>query len=189
MSAPLKAPRVVALSLSCAWGIIALGIAISARIKSNHEKAHIQDLVKPAMAVIDTDDVTQTGIVIATASGIIALLSFIYLIIPKFGSRRSLLLFQTATLSFCAMWLLGTQIAFTLFYSTRGAKVQGFLGGVALPDQVVQGIQAKIGADPMYKHKHYLELLAILPWFTFAFTLIAAIVTFIAHARVKKNGF
>ncbi|KAJ7579839.1 hypothetical protein C8J56DRAFT_795949 [Mycena floridula] len=201
----LKLPRFLALFLSFAWGIIGLGVVINGLVKSKQDIARIQREVRPVTVVIQTSDVSDSGTVIAVVSALIAVLSLIYILlifVPKFG--RKTLLFQSASLAFCAVWLLATQIAFTVFFATREANIQGFLGNIPLPSSLVQGVEATLGEDPAYKKRHYcksfffstlypaltghtVELIAILPWFTFAFASIAAVVTFMAHSRDRKD--
>ena len=48
---PLKVPRLVALSLAWAWGIVAGGTGLNALIKSNQEQARLKHHVPPPTIV------------------------------------------------------------------------------------------------------------------------------------------
>ncbi|THU87382.1 hypothetical protein K435DRAFT_762643 [Dendrothele bispora CBS 962.96] len=190
-TAPLKVPRLVALFFSFAWGVIAAGVSISADVKSNQQKSLLQQLIPQGTSLdLDTSDVFSTGTVITVVSLLIAVLSLTYLVLLLFvpaTSTRTLPI-QWISLTFLAVWLFAVQIPFTVFFANRSAGVRVFAGNVQVPDSIVQPLENSFGVTPVYRHIDYLRLVAILPWFTFLFTTIAAIVSFSASRRRASYG-
>ena len=92
-------------------------------------------------------------------------------------------------LAFTSLWLLSLTIAFTVIFATKSARVSATLGGVQLPQSIVDAQAQALGVSPIYKDQSYRELrprcltqcaheirspsvlhAAILPWFTWLFT-------------------
>jgi hypothetical protein len=127
-------------------------------------------------------------------------------------STRTLPL-QYLSLAFLAVWLFATQIPLSLFVSTRSVQVSAFINGIKISDGFVKTVERALGTKTRYKDYDYralrlpllpfsfknhsvfnpctVNLLAILPWFAFLFTLAAAVVSFLAssHARRGKSGY
>ncbi|KAF5361269.1 hypothetical protein D9758_010283 [Tetrapyrgos nigripes] len=189
VSTPMRGPRLVALFMSFAWGVIALAVAISAQVKSDDSEDSLKRLVPQGTTLtINSGDVRSSGTVIAVVSGIIALLSFIYIVLILFFSNlatRSLPI-QWASLAFLAVWLFATQIPFTVFFANREAQVTIVANGVTLPSVLVNQLEQSLGVTPVYRHIDYLRLVAVLPWITFLFTVIGAVVSFSASRRRKS---
>ncbi|KAJ7699224.1 hypothetical protein B0H17DRAFT_1049224 [Mycena rosella] len=190
----LRLPRLITLSLAWAWAVISLGIEINAFVKSNRDKKAIRNEVPPPTTVsVNTNDVFQSGAVVTTVSAVILVLCTLYIGLLLLDNRRGsglstrTLAVQYLSLGFFAIWLFATQIAVSHFVATRSVKVDAFLGGVKLPDNVVGVIERALGAKTKYSSYSYLKLLAILPWFTFLFTLIAAVVAFMASRRPASS--
>lgn len=155
----------------------------------------------------------QAGVVVTTVSALIAILSTLYIGLLVIDSRRRsgistrTLTLQYLTLGFLAIWLLATQIAVTVFVATRSVQVSASIDGLKLGDGIVKTIEQALGAKTAYKDydycasppsplspaipsnyvRHAVILLAILPWFTFLFTLIAAVVSFLASSHARRH--
>ncbi|KAJ7722873.1 hypothetical protein DFH07DRAFT_897770 [Mycena maculata] len=191
---PHKFPRLVTLFLAWAWAWIALGVGINAFVKSNKDKSAIKNQVPPPTTVsINTNDVFRAGVVVTTVSALIAVISTIYIGLLLFDSgRRSgistrTLTVQYATLGFLAVWLFATQIPVTVFVATHSVQVSASIDGLTLGNGIVKTIEKALGAKTAYKDYNYLVLLAVLPWFTILFTLIAAVVSFLASSHARRT--
>ncbi|KAJ7916809.1 hypothetical protein B0H13DRAFT_1997115 [Mycena leptocephala] len=195
---PLKFPRLITLFLAWAWSLISLAICINALVKSKKDKNSITDEIRPPTTVsIDTNDVSQAGAVVATVSTLILVLCTLYigLMVVDSNARSGIstrtLPLQYLSLAFLAVWLFATQIPLSLFVSTRSVQVSAFINGIKISDGFVKTVERALGTKTRYKDYDYLNLLAILPWFAFLFTLAAAVVSFLAssHARRGKSGY
>jgi len=189
-SVPLKIPRLISLSLAFAFSVIAMSMGLNALVKSNQQKSAIRKVLPAGTsASVNDNDVFRSGAVITAVSALIAVLSFIYILMLLLSRRLSnrLLPFEWISLAFCAVWLFATQIPFTHFFATRSAQVHAFVGTVELPSSIVQTLQNQLGFTNVYKDISYLRLLAILPWFAFLFTAVAAGVSFVASRRRVQN--
>jgi len=195
------APRLISLSLAFAFSFISGSVGLNALIKSNQQKSAIRkDLPAGTSVNVNDNDVFRSGVVITTISALIVVLSFIYILMLLLSRRKDTassrltrlsersLPFQWISLAFCAVWLFATQIPFTHFFATRSAQVHAFVGNVEIPPSFVQTVQNQLGLTSVYKKIGYLRLLAILPWFAFLFTTIAAGVCFLASRRRVSNS-
>ncbi|KAJ7097546.1 hypothetical protein C8R44DRAFT_811608 [Mycena epipterygia] len=192
---PLKFPRLITLCLAWAWALISLAIGINAFVKSNRDKNSIKNEVPPPTTVsIDTNDVFQSGVVVTTVSAVILVLCTLYIgLLLVDSSRRTgvstrTLVVQYATLGFFALWLFAAQIPVTVFVATRSVKVAASIDGLPLPSSIVNTIERALGAKTKYSSYDYLKLLAILPWFAFLFTVVAAVVAFMASSHARRHA-
>lgn len=157
-------------------------------------------------------DVFQSGVVVTTVSAVILVLCTLYIgLLLADSSRRTgvstrTLVVQYATLGFFALWLFATQIPLTVFVTTRSIKVTAFIDGLPLPNNIVNTIERALGAKTKYSSYDYrasyirplkphtliscstVKLLAILPWFAFLFTLVAAVVAFMASSHARRHA-
>ncbi|KAF9067962.1 hypothetical protein BDP27DRAFT_1295798 [Rhodocollybia butyracea] len=190
---PLKIARLLSLFLAFAFAVIAGSVGLNALVKSNQEKSATEKIL-PANTtlVVNDNDVFKSGTVITAVSALIALLCLVYILIlllsRNYENRYTrlsnrLLPFEWMSLAFCAAFLFATQIPYTHFFATRSAQVSAFFGTFEIPSSVVQAVQASLGVTTVYKSISYLRLVAILPWFTFLFTSVAAGVSFVASRR------
>ncbi|KAJ3757578.1 hypothetical protein EV360DRAFT_45739 [Lentinula raphanica] len=196
---PLKTHRLLALFMAFAFAVISGSVGLNALVKSNQQKSTVKKLLPEGTTLtVDDDDVFQSGIVITTVSALIALLTSIYMLNLLLSYHKThasrfthlsnrLLPFEWVSLAFCAIWLFATQIPFTHFFATRSAQVSAFIGNVQVPPSLVQIVENQLGFTTVYRHISYLRLSAILPWFTFLFTSIAAVVSFLASRR--RNSY
>jgi hypothetical protein len=61
---------------------------------------------------------------------------------------------QAWIFTFLSLWLVATQIPFTVFVANRSAKVDAFLAGQQLPAQAVQAALAAAGESAKYSKLH-----------------------------------
>jgi hypothetical protein len=176
--------------LAWAWAIIAVGVGLNALIKSNQQQSKLRKQV-PAGTTLDINvsDVFNTGVIVTTISACIALITTLLLLLHL---RRPTLLtsslkIQGAILAFFTVWLFATQIPFTHFFRTRSAIVRAFINGQELPSSIVQSVERSLGTTSVYKRISYLRLVAILPWFTIFFSLLATFILFRAASRARRE--
>ncbi|KAF7377438.1 hypothetical protein MSAN_00165500 [Mycena sanguinolenta] len=192
---PLKFPRLITLFLAWAWSLISFSIGVNAFVKSKQDKNQIVDKIPfPTNISINTNDITQAGAVVTTISVLILILTTLYIALmvidanARSGISTRTLRLQYISLSFLAIALFATEIPVSLFVSTRSAKVSASVDGFNLSDGTLKTIERALGAQTAYKDFSYLKLLAILPWFTFIFTLAAAIVSFLASSDSRSTS-
>ncbi|KAI0049334.1 hypothetical protein FA95DRAFT_1489479 [Auriscalpium vulgare] len=187
-NAPLKAHRLVALALCWAFGVVGGSVGLNGLIKGNQAKARIRKSVPAGVTVnIDTNNIYHAGVVLTTLCTLISVLASVFFVATLLSGRRPLatrtLPLQAGILAFCALWLLPTQIAYTVFFANDTSGVTAFLGSLQLPPSIIQAAQEAEGVTPVYRKLYYLRLVAVLPWFTWLFTVIAAGVLFAAARR------
>jgi len=188
--APLWTARVVSLFMAWAWAIIAFAAAISADVKSDHDKAKVRALAPKGTQVdINDKDIFSTGAVITAASITIFVVTSISLFIIFFRptTRPRTNTIQGGLLAFCAVFLFATLVPYTHFFRTRSAVVHATLGGVPVPQSIIDALQKQNHISPVYNTLSYLRLVAILPWFTLLFTIIASIVLLMAASRARAH--
>jgi hypothetical protein len=78
------------------------------------------------------------------------------LFITRYSSAKTSLLLA-GLLGFGAIWLLPTTIAFTVVFATKAAKISASIGGVSLPQAIIEAQEKAFGLTPVYKHKIYRE--------------------------------
>jgi hypothetical protein len=149
------------LSVTAAFGAIGASVGLNALIKSNAEKARLRHAAGAAggQIYINTDDVLHSGIVIAVACGMISTLAFTSVNMLMLKSMQAL---EERTRRLRALlvlgstvWLFTAQAAFTIFVTTRHAKVTLFVGGLQLPDKVVAEKAKLLGSTSVYKDISY----------------------------------
>lgn len=109
-------------------------------------------------------------------------------------------------LAFASLWLLSVTIAFTVIFATKSARVSASIGGMQLSQSVIDAQARALGVSPIYKDQPYREWqpfypglysihttrtfpvlhAAILPWFTWLFTTVAAVAMF-SESRVDST--
>jgi len=188
--APLQTARLVTLGLSWCFAVIAGSVGLNGLIKSNQEKTRLKKLGAPAVVEIDTSDIFNAGVVVTTASLLIAILVtnfFVGMYIPatKALMARTLRL-QAIALTLACLLLFGAMIPYMDFFVNGQASVKAFIGNVQLPASIVQGVEATSGSTGVYKKISYLKLVAILPWFSLLFSLIAAGTLFVASTETES---
>ncbi|EGN94480.1 hypothetical protein SERLA73DRAFT_188405 [Serpula lacrymans var. lacrymans S7.3] len=199
MPAALRTARLASLFVAFAFGVIGGSVGLNALIKSNQENSYIQKTISTLRAqlgdvnvYLNTNDVFHTGVVITTVCALIAVLTFVYLLFTfcSITNRPLGLRLQAFSLIFCAVWLFATLIPFDVYFANHSAQVTATLGGTQVPQSLIQLLENELGVSAVYKHIYYLRLLAVLPWFAFLFSLVAAGVLLVAsgHARTTDYG-
>jgi len=188
---PLWTARVLSLFMAWAWSIIAFASAIHAVVKSNHDKATVRALAPPGTQVdIDDSDVFKAGAVITAVCIVIFLLTsaFLALLFFRPTARARSNTIQGGLLAFFATWLFATLVAYTQFFRTRSAVIRASLNGVAIPQSLIDALEKQNNLSPVYRKLLYLRLVAILPWFTLLFTIIASVILFMTASRSNANA-
>jgi hypothetical protein len=189
VSEPLKKERLIAITLSWAWFVIAACIGLNALIKSNQTESRYRKLAPKGVTLkFHINDLYQTGVVLTSICAAVAVtlskLFIVTLIWPK-RSTNSLKI-QAWILTFFSAWLLATQIPYTVFLATRSGKVDAFLGGQQLPQATIAAALAAEGLSPKYNKLHSNVLLGIFPWIALLFNVILIAVLFAAARRRVK---
>jgi len=129
---------------------------------------------------VNRDDITITGKVSTAVQALVILLATLSALAVFFRSRTRPKFFTIlgSLLAFTSLWLLSVTIAFTVIFATKSARVSASLGGVQLPQSVIDSQARALGVSPIYKDQSYLLHAAILPWFAWLFTTIAAVAVF-----------
>ena len=127
-------------------------------------------------------DIFDVGVLATTASTLISVLTFNYIIplflpppssSPSFFAKLRVLSTRTLriqaySLFFCCIVLLAAMIPFMLFFATREAVVRAFVGTLELPKEVVDKVSAASGSTPVYSKIDYsMSLLSLFLLFTF----------------------
>jgi len=85
-----------------------------------------------------------------------SLLAVIFILVTLVWPERATgsLKTQAAIFGFFNVWLLATQIPYTVFVANNHAKITAFLDGVELPAQLVQATLAAAGESDKYSKIH-----------------------------------
>jgi len=183
---PLRTQRLVALALAAAWSIIGGSIGLNALIKSNQTQTRFRKEAPPGVTLkFHINDTYQPGIIITTICASLAILTVIFLVVTLVWPKRATgsLKIQGYIFTFFSLWLLATEIPYTVAVASHRAKIDAFLGGVQLPAQTVQGAIAAAGESDKYSKLHPAVLLAIFPWITLVFVSALIVVLFTAARR------
>ncbi|KAF9456222.1 hypothetical protein BDZ94DRAFT_1315356 [Collybia nuda] len=188
---PMKAALFGALGMAWVWGTIAGCVGLNALIKSNQAQSKFKKTVPAGVSVdINVQDVFASGAVLTTVGALIAVLCSIFLTMLILPFTRSIATrsfrTQSLILAFCSTWLFASLVPFTDFFANRSAKVTATIGPLSLPPNVIKQAEQSSGSTSVYKEIDYLRLVAILPWITLLFAVIAAIVLFMASSRVER---
>jgi len=182
----------VALFFTFDFAVIGAGLLIRAFVASNNQVDHLRGAIpKGTILNVDRDDITNTGSVSIAAQAVIGALVTAAALAVLFRSKTRPRIFTiiASLLAFTSLWLLGSTIAFTVIFATKSARATASLGGVQLPQSLIDAQARALGVSPRYKDQSYLLHAAILPWFTWLFTIFATIAVF-SESRVRhtENG-
>lgn len=140
---------------------------------------------------------------------VVSAISLFCLFRPVRGDTARFLRKSEWALFFCAVWIFATVIPFDVFFATRSASVTATLSGVPISQSVIQSIEKSLGISPVYNDSWFCEpftsiyhscvilticfffsvrLLAIIPWFAFAFAVIAGVFQHIAASRTSTSA-
>ena len=156
---PYRFARLSSLILSFSFGIVGLGLCINSLVKSGDDKDRLRRSAPNGATIdIDTNDAFDSGVVVAVASGLVALASLLsfpgIMGSKRFSSPRGLN-FQSAFLAFCTVFLFACLVPFTDFVANREAKVTAFIGNLPVPEVIIQQVEGQLGVTPVYKHIKY----------------------------------
>ncbi|EPQ51176.1 hypothetical protein GLOTRDRAFT_141029 [Gloeophyllum trabeum ATCC 11539] len=184
---PLRLLRLLSLFLAFAWGVISFALGIHALIESRHDKDTIKHGVPAGTVVnIDTTDILGAGGAATAASGLLFVLSLLFLIssfvpLPLLGS----LPLQAHLLAFTTVFLFATAVPTSYYFANGHAKVTASLFGYPLDQSVIQATERQLGVTSIYRHIFYLRLIAIIPWIAFLFSLTSTILSYLAARRAR----
>jgi len=135
------------------------------------------------------NDLYQPGVVLTTVCATTALLAAIFFIVTLVWPKKATgsLKIQAWIFTFFSVWLLATQIPYTVFVANHNAKVDAFLAGNQLPAQAVQAALAAAGESTKYSKLHSAVLLAIFPWISLISSVVLILVLFAAARRHKQS--
>ncbi|KZT25817.1 hypothetical protein NEOLEDRAFT_1147578 [Neolentinus lepideus HHB14362 ss-1] len=186
----LRLLRLTSLALAFAWGVIGFALGVSAVVKSNHQKSEIRHAAPAAASIsISTADILGAGGALTGACGLLFVESLLFLLssflpVPLLGS----LPLQSHLLAFTTVFIFAAAVPTSDFVARRQAKVHASLGGVELPPSVIQSVQNQLGVTGVYKHIHYLRLIAIIPWIAFLFALTSTVLSYRAARRAPATA-
>ena len=123
---------------------------------------------------------------------------------PK--SFRRTLFFQAVLLISSSAWLFSVLVPLTIFHAKRSARVNAYLDGIQLPSYIVNTVENALDITSVYKRIQYckfffcvvhsfkpmlistliVRIAVVLPWFTFLFTLFAAVMLFITSSHMDR---
>ena len=99
----------------------------------------------------------NSGYVLTVVCGLIAVASFLFLlpvfVLPALVGRT--LKIQGAVLAFLSVWCFACLVPLTDFFANHSAKVTAFIGSIQLPQSIIQGVEAQVGATPVYHKVSY----------------------------------
>ncbi|KAI0047464.1 hypothetical protein FA95DRAFT_1606059 [Auriscalpium vulgare] len=194
---PLKRARIVALAFAWAFGIIGGSVGLNGLIKANDDKRRLRHAAPPGVHVhIDVTNLFHPGVLATAVSTLLAVVANLLFMMTAYRwidrlvghagpvplATRTLRL-QAGFLAFWSLFLLGCQITFTVVFATKTSDFGASINGVPLPLAVVEATAAANHVTPIYHKIGYLRLQAVLIWFTWLFTTIAAVVIFEASRR------
>jgi hypothetical protein len=163
----LQFARTASLSLTNALAVVAGSVGLNALIKSNQIQTKLHHAAPPGtLLIINIHDTLRSGITSTSISAAISVATFLFLSFNIFAPRLTegrALRIQGAILAFFALWLFAAETAFTVFFATRQAKVSASLGGVAIPQNVIAGVEKSLGATRIYKDIWYRESTQFIP--------------------------
>ncbi|KAI0047480.1 hypothetical protein FA95DRAFT_1679071 [Auriscalpium vulgare] len=197
---PLKKARLTALAVCWALNVVAGSTGLYSLVRGNQAKSAFRREAPPGVTLqIDVTNIFHPGVVVTAVTTLISVLTstffqmtLFHTLFDRMFSRwvrggvplaTRTLPAQAAVLALCALWLLPTQIAYNVVFSTEATHTKAFLEGVQLPAAVVTAAAEAEHVPMTYRDIGYLRTQAIIPWFSWLFAVIAVIVLFVASRR------
>lgn len=111
----------------------------------------------PSLSSLSRVDLYQSGVVLTTVCATTALLATIFFLVTLVWPKNATgsLRIQAWIFTFFSVWLLATQIPYTIFTASRNGKIDAFLAGKQLPAQAVQAALAAAGESTKYSKLHF----------------------------------
>jgi len=181
----------IALFFTFDFAVVGAALLIRAFITSNNQVRDLRAAIPRGTVLnVNRHDITTAGQVSAAVQGIIVGLAVLsaYAVLNRSKIRPKSLVILGSLLSFTSIWLLSVTIAFTVIFATKSARVSASLGGVQLPQSIIDAQARALGVSSVYKDQSYLLHAAIISWFTWLFTTIAAVSVFLkSRTSVDKD--
>jgi len=171
-----------ALFFSFDFAVVGAALLIRAFVAANNQVDDLRAAIPRGTVLnVNNDDITITGKVSIAVQALIIALTTVsaYTVLNRSKIRPKFFVILGSLFSFASLWLLSVTIAFTVIFATKSARVTAFLGSVQLPQSVIDAQARNLGVSPVYKDQSYLLHAAILPWFTWLFTTVAAVAMFL----------
>jgi len=188
---PLRKQRLAALSLCAAWYIISASVGLNALIKSNQTQTRFRKKAPPGVTLeFHINDLYQPGVVLTTICAATALFAIICLLVTLVWPKKAICWLRTQAwiFIFFSVWILATQIPYTICTAHRHAKIDAFLDGKQLPAQTVQAALVAAGESTKYSKLHFAVLLAICPWISLLFSVALILILFAAARRCEQSS-
>jgi hypothetical protein len=151
----LPLPLLVSLLLLIAFCIIGGSVGINALNKFHVEVHRLRKAAPQGSSVnVNANDALDAGYNSTVMCGLIGVLAFLTLF-PAISGRYLRTL--SCLIGFFTVWLFASLVAFTVIFANRSAQVAASLGGIPIPDSLVQTIIAGLGATTRYKDINYRE--------------------------------
>ena len=80
-----------------------------------------------------------------------------YFVAIRSKTRPKVFTILGSLLAFTSLWLLSVTIAFTVIFATKSARATASLGGLQLPQSLVDAEARALGVSPVYKDQSYRE--------------------------------
>jgi len=191
---PLFRPRLGALFMSFAFGVIAGGLGLYSLIESNREQSKAKKETAPPIEIsFHINDIFQPGVVATTICSLIALVSFTILLLfflptrgpgPHIATRT--LRMQAAIFAFCDVWLLATAIPYTYTFATKSTGIDASIDGLAVPASAIATLEKENGLNPAYSSYGYVRHAVITCWIALLFGTAVVPVLLAAHKRAAQ---
>ncbi|KAK0209986.1 hypothetical protein DFS33DRAFT_1251664 [Desarmillaria ectypa] len=207
--APLFLTRLGAYTMAFAWGAISLSIGLNTVVKQNRLKSFLRRSVAllgitlklvtnstfniPLSATqsnVRAVDVVHPAIaseVFCVITALFSLAAVISLFAGWCAASRKSISIQAYVFTFLTVALFACQIPVSDAVRRKGVEIWGWKDGVEVPTATLLEAAASLGVNPLYRHIHFILWFGIIPWFAFLFTLISAIVSFLALSGLKEN--
>ncbi|KZP22390.1 hypothetical protein FIBSPDRAFT_931180 [Athelia psychrophila] len=178
------------LFLTFVFGAVGGSLGVSALVKAESAwNKFTAGLPNGTFVLVNATDLLTPGAITTIICFLIcinALVFLLFIVIPpakRVQMSARTLLFQATTLLVFGLGLFGTLVPYTLFVARRAPGVSAFIGVVQIPDAILKDIEKATAWSGDYKDVPYLRILAILPWVTFAFTMVTTAISFIGLRR------
>lgn len=80
-----------------------------------------------------------------------------YAVFKRSKTRPKFFVILGSLFAFASLWLLSVTIAFTVIFATKSARVSASIGGVQLPQSIIDAQARALGVSPVYKDQSYRE--------------------------------
>lgn len=164
----------LALFFSFDFAVVSAALLIHAFLASNDQVKHLQAAVPrgtvlninrdggafPSLLLLTSHlfaDITTVGQVSTAVQALtIAFVTASALaVFYRSKTRPKLFTVLGSLLAFASLWLLSVTIAFTVIFATKSARVSASIGGIQLPQSVIDARARALGVSPVYRDQPY----------------------------------